>query len=58
MEECPLVSVIIVNYNGKKHSEKCLDSLFKIDYKNYEVIMVDNNSSDKSVEFIKRKRRS
>jgi len=53
MEKYPLVSIIIVNYNGKKNLEKCLEALFKIDYKNYEVIIVDNNSSDESVEYIK-----
>jgi len=50
----PLVSVIIVNFNGKKHLEKCLDSLIKIDYQNYEVVLVDNNSTDESVEFVKK----
>ena len=50
MENKPLVSVIIVNYNGKPHLEKCLESLMKIDYKNFEVILVDNNSIDNSVE--------
>ncbi len=49
----PLVSVIIVNYNGKRHLEKCLESLMKVDYEKYEVILVDNNSNDDSVEFVK-----
>ena len=49
----PLVSVIIVNYNGKRHLEKCLESLMKVDYEKYEVILVDNNSTDNSVEFVK-----
>jgi GT2 family glycosyltransferase len=48
----PKVSVIIINYNGKKLLEKCLESLFKIDYKNFEIIIVDNNSSDNTLEFI------
>ena len=39
----PKVSVIIVNYNGKELLEKCLESLFKVDYENFEVILVDNN---------------
>ena len=52
-EKAPLVSVIIVNYNGKHHLEKCLRSLSKVDYKNYEIILVDNNSSDGSIEFVK-----
>jgi GT2 family glycosyltransferase len=48
-----LVSIIIVNYNGKSHLEKCLDSLSKIDYPRYEIILVDNNSTDGSLEFVK-----
>ena len=42
----PKVSIIIVNYNGKIFLEKCLESIFKIDYDNFEVIVVDNNSTD------------
>jgi len=49
----PLVSIIIVNYNGKKYLEKCLSSLMKINYENYEIIIVDNNSIDDSLEFVK-----
>ncbi len=49
----PLVSVIIVNYNGKHHLEKCLESLMNVDYEKYEVILVDNNSNDDSLEFVK-----
>jgi len=53
MEKVPLVSIIIVNLNGKIHLEKCLASLMKINYKNYEIILVDNNSTDTSVEYVK-----
>ena len=48
----PKVSIIIVNYNGKHHLEKCLESLSKIDYANIETIIVDNNSTDDSVDFV------
>ena len=48
-----MVSVIIVNYNGKTYLEECLKSLSKISYNEYEVILVDNNSEDSSVEFVK-----
>jgi len=53
MKKNPLVSVIIVNFNGKKNLEKCLESLMKVDYENFEVILVDNNSTDDSIEFVK-----
>lgn len=48
-----LVSIIIVNWNGKTHLEDCLDSISKIDYKKREIIVVDNGSEDGSIEFIK-----
>lgn len=50
-----LVSVIIVNWNGKTDLHECLNSLFKITYSPIEVIVVDNGSSDGSVELVKRK---
>lgn len=46
------VSIIIVNWNGINHLKKCLPSLNKITYKNYEVIIVDNGSHDDSVKYI------
>ncbi|MHB9161295.1 MAG: glycosyltransferase family 2 protein [Nitrosotalea sp.] len=49
----PLVSIIIVNYNGKKHLEDCLKSLACVTYNNVELILVDNNSVDDSVIFVK-----
>ncbi len=48
----PKISVIIVNYNGKSLLEKCLESLFKVNYDNFEVILVDNNSTDDTVDFV------
>ena len=48
----PKVSVIIVNYNGKALLEKCLESLAKVNYENFEIILVDNNSTDGTVEFV------
>jgi GT2 family glycosyltransferase len=46
------VSIILVNWNGKHHLEKCLPSLHNIDYKNVQLILVDNGSSDGSIEFV------
>lgn len=51
----PLVSVIIVNWNGRAFIQECLNSLSNIDYKNLEIIFVDNASTDESVEFVKKK---
>ena len=49
----PLVSVVVLNYNGKDILEKCLDSVLNIDYENFEVIVVDNASTDGSQEIAK-----
>ena len=50
----PLVSIIIVNYNGQKLLDECFQSLLQVNYSNYEIILVDNNSTDDSIEFIKK----
>ena len=49
------VSVVVLNWNGKKHAEECLHSLFAQSYKDYEILFVDNSSSDGSLEFVKEK---
>jgi GT2 family glycosyltransferase len=48
-----LVSVIIANYNGKKYLDKCLDSLKNTEYSNFEILVIDNNSIDGSVNLVK-----
>lgn len=50
----PLVSVIIVNFNGREYLEDCLSSLKRTSYENKEIILVDNGSSDDSIEIAKR----
>lgn len=50
----PLVSVIVLNWNGKHFLEKCLKTLLSQDYENYEILLVDNGSTDGSVEFVKK----
>lgn len=49
----PLVSVLIVNWNGKDHLPECLDSLAAQSYRDFEVILVDNGSSDGSTDFLR-----
>ncbi len=48
-----LISVIIVNWNGKKWLKRCLDTLLAQTHSNTEIILVDNGSADDSVEYIK-----
>ncbi|WP_410512538.1 glycosyltransferase family 2 protein [Paenibacillus sp. BR2-3] len=45
-----IVSVIIPNYNGEKYLYECLTTLKQQTYQNFEVIMVDNASIDRSIE--------
>jgi len=45
----PKVSIIILNWNGWEDTIECLESLYQIDYPNYDVIVVDNASKDKSL---------
>ncbi len=49
----PKVSIIILNWNGKKFLKNCLDSLAQLTYPQVEIIVVDNNSTDGSQEFVK-----
>lgn len=49
-----LVSVIIVNYNRKSHLTKCLDSVRNQRYSLIETLVIDNASSDGSVEVVER----
>jgi len=48
-------SVILVNYNGMSHLDVCISSVLKQSYTNFEVILVDNNSSDGSLEYARNK---
>lgn len=50
----PKISVIILNWNGLKDTIECLESVRKIDYPNYDVIVVDNGSTDGSPETLRR----
>ena len=50
----PRVVIIVLNWNGKENTYECLDSLIHLNYGNYEIIVVDNASTDGSQEFLKR----
>ena len=47
-------SVIVVNYNNSKYLVRCLDSLIKQTYKNFEIILVDDQSIDNSIDIAKK----
>jgi GT2 family glycosyltransferase len=53
MKRSPNVSVIVINWNGRRFLERCFDSLHHLDYAAVKLVMVDNGSRDGSVEFVR-----
>ena len=45
----PKVAIVILNWNSYEDTKECLDSLEDVTYPNYEIIIVDNGSTDGSV---------
>ncbi len=50
----PLVSIIIPNYNKEEFLSICIQSVLNQTYKNFEIIIIDNFSSDRSLDVIKK----
>jgi len=48
----PLVSIVIVNWNGAEVLPECLESLLRLNHKNIEIIVVDNDSTDNSINIV------
>ncbi|MBH1960001.1 MAG: glycosyltransferase [Flavobacteriia bacterium] len=53
MFSAPLVSIIVPCYNVEKYVEACVDSVLKQDCENWECILINDGSSDKTLEIIK-----
>ena len=53
MQEKPLVSVLIANFNSSPYIQHCISSLNSQTYENLEIIFFDDNSSDNSIDVIK-----
>lgn len=49
----PKVYIVILNYNGWRDTIECLESVFRNSYENYQVVVLDNNSIDNSMNLIK-----
>ena len=54
LPETPLVSIIVCSYNGAKTLAACLESLGKLDYPSYEIILVDDGSTDNTAQIAAR----
>ena len=52
-KEMPLISVIVCTYNGSATITKCLNGIAKLDYPNYEVIVVNDGSTDNTPDLVK-----
>jgi hypothetical protein len=55
MRVAPKVAILIINYNGLRWLPRCLSTVAKTKYPNYQVYLIDNASVDGSVEFVRRK---
>ena len=54
MKHDPLISIIIVNYNGKKYLEECLNSIYNGSYKNFEIIIIYDDENQEDLEYLKK----
>ncbi|MCG7851587.1 MAG: glycosyltransferase, partial [Methanosarcinaceae archaeon] len=52
----PLTSIIILTHNQIKYTKKCIESIFKFTNRNYELILVDNGSTDGTVQYLEKLR--
>lgn len=50
----PLVSVVVLNFNGESIIQRCIECLLAQTYANFEIIVVDNSSSDASCAIVKK----
>lgn len=54
MEEYPLVSIVVPVYNREDDIERCISSLMALKYPSYEIVVVDNSSTDKTQNILSR----
>jgi GT2 family glycosyltransferase len=50
----PFISIVVVNFNGLRFLEPCLSSLLAQSFKKFEIVLVDNHSSDGSAGYIRK----
>ena len=50
----PLVSINLLTYNAERYIKNCLNSVFSQDYPELEVLIIDNTSTDGTIEYLKK----
>ena len=55
MNNCELVNIILINFNNFLDTSSCIKSIKKSNYENYEIVIVDNDSSDNSYQLLNEK---
>src|SRR6056297_3018966 len=53
----PKISIVMLNYNGLKYIKKTIPPLLDMSYPDYEILIVDNGSTDGSIEYIKKQKK-
>jgi GT2 family glycosyltransferase len=53
MSSIPIVRVIVLNWNGRSWLDGCLEALGQQDFRRFEIVVVDNGSTDGSVDFVR-----
>lgn len=54
MKQQPLVSIIVPVYNGEAYLERCVDSILGQQYEQIELILVNDGSTDNSLDICRR----
>lgn len=49
------VGIVIVNYNGEKYQNDCIESLYDMTFQDFEIIIVDSGSKDNSISMVREK---
>ena len=55
MDSTKEIGIVICNYNKEEYIVNCVDSILKSDFQNFDVYVVDNASTDRSVELLRKR---
>lgn len=53
VENMPLISIIVPCYNSERYLKRCIDSLLEQTYQNFELLLINDGSTDGTEEIIK-----